>query len=62
MSQYYPTPRVINEPFLNRRLKPREYDEVLDEFEKLGFENGWVQHMESADNYQPDFLREHPFE
>ncbi|MFH2050782.1 MAG: radical SAM protein [bacterium] len=62
MSQYYPTPRVTNEPFLNRRLKPREYDEVLDEFDKLGFENGWVQDMNSADNYRPDFLRNHPFE
>jgi len=62
MSQYYPTHRVINVPHLNRRLKPREYDEVLDIFEELGFENGWVQHMDSADNYKPDFLREHPFE
>ncbi|MBU8933630.1 MAG: radical SAM protein [candidate division Zixibacteria bacterium] len=62
MSQYYPTPAVVAHPELCRRLKPEEYDEVLDEFDSLGFHRGWVQQMDSADHYRPDFARDHPFE
>ncbi|RKX29745.1 MAG: radical SAM protein [Candidatus Zixiibacteriota bacterium] len=62
MSQYYPTPRVVLHSELCRRLKPSEYDEVLAEFDRLGFYRGWVQQMESADYYRPDFARDHPFE
>jgi len=35
---------------------------VLEEFDRLGFYRGWVQQLESADHYQPDFDKEHPFE
>jgi len=62
MSQYYPTPAVVSHPELCRRLKLDEYDEVLDEFDRLGFHRGWIQQMDSADNYRPDFARNHPFE
>jgi hypothetical protein len=27
----------------------------------LGIENGWVQELESAENYRPDFTDEEPF-
>jgi hypothetical protein len=43
-------------------ITPAEYDEVRNEFERLGFYRGWVQEMESAANYRPDFTCEHPFE
>jgi hypothetical protein len=28
----------------------------------LGFRNGWVQDMESCQNYLPDFTKKDPFE
>ena len=62
MSQYHPTPAVRKHPVLNRRLFPEEYEQVLDEFERLGFHRGWVQDISSPSNYLPDFDRQHPFE
>ncbi|MFH2057179.1 MAG: radical SAM protein [bacterium] len=62
MSQYQPTPLVMDHPLLSRTVTPAEYDEVLAECDRLGFYRGWIQQLDSADNYQPDFRREHPFE
>ncbi len=62
MSQYYPTPRVADHADLGRCLRPEEYDEILDEFDRLGFHRGWVQELQSAHHYRPRFQREHPFE
>jgi putative pyruvate formate lyase activating enzyme len=62
MSQYYPTTHVRNHPFLNRTLLRDEYESVINEMERLGFRNGWVQDMDSYKNYRPDFSREHPFD
>ncbi|MCX6285802.1 MAG: 4Fe-4S cluster-binding domain-containing protein [Bacteroidetes bacterium] len=62
MSQYYPTARVMDHPFLYRELYNEEYLRVVDEMEKLGLENGWVQGIESKGHYRPDFDLEHPFE
>lgn len=62
MSQYHPTPWVANHPRLGRTLSVAEYDEVRDEFERLGLYRGWVQELESASNYRPDFALVHPFE
>jgi putative pyruvate formate lyase activating enzyme len=62
MSQYHPTPWVAEHPRLGRVLCAAEYDEVKDEFERLGFYRGWVQELESASHYRPDFMLEHPFE
>jgi putative pyruvate formate lyase activating enzyme len=61
MSQYYPTYQVNKHEFLGRTLNPEEYERVTDELEELGFENGWVQEMSSAENYRPDFEKEEPF-
>jgi len=61
MSQYYP-PYKLQFPELNRNLYYAEYEAVISEMETLGLENGWIQELESAENYQPDFDREHPFE
>ncbi len=62
MSQYAPIPAVAEDPELGRRLTPAEYEEVLEELDRLGMENGWVQALESQDHYCPDFARSHPFE
>ena len=62
LAQYRPTPAVTGDPKLGRRLRPDEYDEVLEELVKLGFYRGWTQELPSADCYTPDFARLHPFE
>ncbi|OGR27526.1 MAG: hypothetical protein A2277_03065 [Desulfobacterales bacterium RIFOXYA12_FULL_46_15] len=62
MAQYSPTPHVALTDGLNRGVTKAEYEEVLDEMDFLGLENGWVQDLESKDNYQPDFKNSHPFD
>lgn len=62
MSQYHPTPAVADHPTLRRTLRPEEYQEVMEEFERLGFYRGWVQELESPKTYRPDFDQQHPFE
>lgn len=62
MSQYHPTDRVKNHNSLGRALYKSEYESVVEAMEDLGFRNGWVQDMDSFQNYNPDFSRENPFE
>jgi putative pyruvate formate lyase activating enzyme len=63
MSQYYPCHKAKKEPLLCRKLSLSEYGLVADALDTLGMENGWLQEMDSADHYLPDFERpEHPFE
>lgn len=62
MSQYYPTQPVAGHLMLNRQVTMDEYQEVVEEMENLGIYRGWVQEMESRDNYRPDFEQEDPFE
>lgn len=62
MSQYHPTSLVSNHPVLNHSLYKTEYEAVVVYMEELGFRNGWVQDMDSHQNYRPDFRKEHPFE
>jgi putative pyruvate formate lyase activating enzyme len=62
MSQYNPVSLVRNHAVLNRSLYKAEYDEVVEVMEDLGFRNGWVQDMDSFENYRPDFRKENPFE
>jgi putative pyruvate formate lyase activating enzyme len=57
MSQYHPTPEVTDHPRLGRTVEPDEYAAVVEEMERLGFENGWVQEPESSGHYRPDFKR-----
>lgn len=61
MSQYYPNIFVKNHPQLGRVLSEKEYSIVTNEMDKLGFTKGWIQELQSADFYQPDFLKSHPF-
>ncbi len=57
MAQYYPTSKVSAHPELGKSLTQEEYDEVLEEFHRLGFYRGWVQELESQVCYRPDFER-----
>ncbi len=61
MAQYYPMQSIKEYANMNRVLNPIEYEIVLEELEKLGFQNGWVQELESNANYLPDFSSENPF-
>jgi putative pyruvate formate lyase activating enzyme len=62
MSQYYPAHRARKYKELNRKIRPEEYREVVDLAESLGIENGWVQSLDSSENYLPDFAAEEPFQ
>ncbi|NVO01232.1 MAG: radical SAM protein [Bacteroidetes bacterium] len=62
MSQYFPTENVKSHNILNQRISETEYQSVVKEMENLGFYRGWIQELESASTYQPDFLKNHPFD
>lgn len=62
MSQYHPNKYVKKIQDLNRGLYAEEYQQVVDEMERLGFRKGYFQNMESTSYYQPDFSKKHPFE
>jgi len=51
----------MNHPSLSRKLRFEEYGIVTKELEELGFENGWVQELESSTQFLPDFENENPF-
>jgi len=56
MSQYTPIREIPEMPELNRRIVTAEYQKVIDEFEALGFENGFMQQRNSAnDSFIPAF-------
>ena len=61
MSQYYPTKAVAGHPQLNRSIYESEYGRVVNEMEKLGMHNGWIQEFESSGHYRPDFDNPVPF-
>jgi putative pyruvate formate lyase activating enzyme len=62
MSQYYPAHFAIRIPELRRRISLSEYLSVLEIMEELDLSHGWIQEMDAADNYLPDFHRKgHPF-
>jgi len=43
MSQYFPANKAIRIPPLNRKITKIEYEKILDELNKLGFEKGFIQ-------------------
>jgi putative pyruvate formate lyase activating enzyme len=63
MSQYFPTHKAHSEILLNRTIRNSEYEKALSLLEKYDLKNGWIQEMDSYDNYRPDFRnnRENPF-
>lgn len=63
MAQYYPCHKALNKPLLSRKISSAEYRQVVEIVNGLDLENGWLQEMDSADHYLPDFERQgHPFE
>jgi len=62
MAQYHPIPAVFFHPTLGRTLRQEEYEEVLCEMDRLGFNRGFIQSLESPLVYLPDFSHPHPFE
>jgi putative pyruvate formate lyase activating enzyme len=63
MAQYYPSHLAVNDPRLSRKISANEYNQVISLIEELGLENGWLQEMDAAEFYLPDFDNKgHPFE
>lgn len=62
MSQYYPLCRAHEYPIINRRIEKREYDPLVALLHEEGFRNVYVQELESAEAFLPDFEKERPFE
>jgi putative pyruvate formate lyase activating enzyme len=61
MSQYFPTPKVKGHVQLGRRIREEEYNCVVEEMYRLGFQNGWTQEIDSSQFYIPDFEKNEPF-
>lgn len=63
MAQYFPPQGVDTLPeALNRQLTESEYQQVVDEFYRLGFSRGWVQDLEAAEVFRPDFSQRQSFQ
>jgi putative pyruvate formate lyase activating enzyme len=61
MAQYSPLYEACNFGEINRRINQDEYDRIVDECWRLGFENVFVQDFESQDVGIPDFREKEPF-
>jgi putative pyruvate formate lyase activating enzyme len=61
MSQYAPLHEARRHPILGRRLRKAEYDTVVEYLVSEGFENVFIQEMESAGAFVPDFEKAEPF-
>jgi putative pyruvate formate lyase activating enzyme len=59
MFQYLPLDKGA--PCGHGRVTPAEYDAVMEEVEKLDLEDGFIQDLEEADDWLPDFSRHNPF-
>lgn len=56
MGQYMPCAKAADYPTINRKISKREYDTVILHAEKLGFENVYIQELDSSlQEYIPDF-------
>lgn len=54
MAQYFPTYKAKENEKLNRKLTPKEWDEILEYIEELEIENGYVQELgEHEEEYVP---------
>jgi len=61
MAQYSPQFRAKEFPELNRRLRPDEYQRVIDYAQKIGLHNLYIQALDSSENFLPDFDQADPF-
>lgn len=56
MGQYMPCAKAADYPTINRKISKREYDTVISHAEKLGFDNVYIQELDSSSQeYIPDF-------
>ena len=55
MSQYYPANKAYKDILIDRALRNSEYEKALELLDKYNLHNGWIQEMESANNYKPHF-------
>ncbi len=62
MSQYMPIFQSARYPVLARRIRREEYDDVVSYLINNGFDNVFIQELESAPLFVPDFGNEEPFE
>ncbi|MEJ2719283.1 MAG: radical SAM protein, partial [Deltaproteobacteria bacterium] len=62
MAQYSPMHQSTAFPPLDRKVTPEEYETAVDLAWELGFENVFVQDLESPTVGIPDFRRSKPFE
>jgi len=60
MAQFYPIP-ACDHPLLQRRISAAELARAAARLAALGFEQGWVQELEPAELWRPDFRRPDPF-
>lgn len=58
MAQYYPPDGITLPSELRRRVNAEEYNQVVERLHSLGFNRGWVQQLDAADNYKPHFNQE----
>lgn len=61
MSQYLPLHHAGEYPLLARKLRQEEYDDVVSFLIDNGFDNVFIQELDSAPLFVPDFDREEPF-
>jgi putative pyruvate formate lyase activating enzyme len=62
MAQFDPLHRSREFPEINRRITPDEYDAVIDLAWDLGFENVFIQDLDSPCIGVPDFKLDQPFD
>jgi putative pyruvate formate lyase activating enzyme len=61
MAQYRPCFKAGRVPEINRPLTSDEYQAISAFAEQMDLEEIFIQELDSADHYYPDFDREHPF-
>jgi putative pyruvate formate lyase activating enzyme len=61
MAQYQPLHRAVDHPMLRRSITQEEYGRLADLLVDEGFENVFVQELDSAPLFVPDFTQVEPF-
>jgi putative pyruvate formate lyase activating enzyme len=61
MSQFNPVYKTKNYSDINRKLNREEWEKVCNYMEERGLDKGWMQDLESAEIFSPDFRRNNPF-
>jgi putative pyruvate formate lyase activating enzyme len=55
MSQYYPANKTSKDILIDRTLRNSEYEKAIQLLEKYELQNGWIQEIDSSENYRPNF-------